>query len=83
MMDGDSMKDWSKRLRNARQQGRTAQTRALLSAFAKIDDAAFREEMIILLEIIGSNPKLLERMKATSLIPDETPQNVIQLVPAR
>ena len=39
--------------------------------------------MIILLEIIASNPKLLGRMKTTALIPNELPANVIHFNPAR
>lgn len=83
MMSGKIVKDWSQRLLDAGQKGRTEQTQALLSAFVKIDDAKFREEMIILLEIIASNPKLLARRKTTALIPDELAANVIRFNPAR
>jgi hypothetical protein len=81
MIDGNAVKEWSQRLRNARQRGETLQTQALLSAFAKIDDAVFREEMIILLEIVASNPTLLARLKTTALAgdPDELGANIIQL----
>jgi hypothetical protein len=78
MSNGNAVQEWSQRLRGARQRGKTAQTQALLSAFARIDDAVFREEMIILLEIIASNPKLLARMKTRVLNadPDELDINV-------
>ncbi len=49
MIDGNAVKEWSQRLRDARQRGEAVQTQALLSAFARIDDALCREEMIILL----------------------------------
>ncbi len=83
MKNGNSAQDWSQRLLDAGQKGRAEQTQALLSAFAKIDDAKFREEMVILLEIIASNPKLLARTKTTALIPDELAANVIRFNPAR
>ena len=67
MMDGDRMRELRQRLQNARRQGRAAQTQALLSAFAKIDDAVFREQMVILLEIIGSKPELVARAKMSAL----------------
>ena len=83
MISGKFVKDWSQRLLDAGQEGKTEQTRALLSAFDKIDDARVRAEMIILLEIIASNPKLLGRMKTTALIPNELPANVIHFNPAQ
>ena len=39
MISGKFVKDWSQRLLDAGQEGKTEQTQALLSAFAKIDDA--------------------------------------------
>ncbi len=83
MKNGNSAQDWSQRLLDAGQKGRTEQTQALLSAFAKIDDAKFREEMVILLEIIASNPKLLARTKTTALIPGEQAANLIHFNSAR
>ena len=65
-MDGNSVRDWAQRLRDSRQRDKPAQTEALLSAFAKIDDAAFREEIVILLEIVASNPRGLAKMKTSS-----------------
>ncbi len=81
MIDGNAVKEWSQRLRNASQRGVTLQMQALLSAFAKIDDAVFREEMIILLEIVASNPTLLARLKNTALKddPDELGAKIIHL----
>jgi hypothetical protein len=82
IIDGHSVENWSQRLREARQQGSTTQTRALLAAFAKIDDAVFREEMIILLEVIASNPKMLARMRTATSILTAPAANVIQFNPA-
>jgi hypothetical protein len=77
-MDRDSVKGWSQRLRDAQQQGGTGQARALLSAFAKIDDTVFREEIVILLEIIAANPVLLSRMKQSYRMLTEPLADVIQ-----
>jgi hypothetical protein len=82
-MDADFATFWAERLRQAPRQGRSNQTRALLSAFSKIDDAVFREQMIILLELISSSPTLLARMKRYQLLLDEPHGNVIEFNPAR
>jgi hypothetical protein len=78
-MDGNSVRDWAQRLRDSRQRDQPAQTEALLSAFAKIDDAAFREVMVILLEIVASNPKGLAKMKTRAMISDGSTADIIHL----
>jgi hypothetical protein len=81
MMDGELAKSWSQRLRNARRRDRSKQTQALLSAFARLDDAVFREQIVILLEIIGSNPNLLAKLKHLQLVHSESTENVVQFAP--
>ncbi len=85
MINGNAVKEWSQRLRDAPQRGEAVQTQALLSAFAKIGDAVFKEQMIILLEIVASNPKLLARLKTTGFEgdPDGLDENIIYLKPVR
>ena len=82
-MDGNSVRDWAQRLGGARQRDKLAQTEALLSAFAKIDDAAFREVIVILSEIVASNPRGLAKMKTTAMTSDGSTADIIHLDSAR
>jgi hypothetical protein len=83
MIDANAVQEWSQRLRDAPQRGETRQAQALLSAFARIEDAVLKEQMVLLLEMIASNPRLLERMKTTAFTsePDRLDTNVIHLRP--
>jgi hypothetical protein len=83
MMDDGSMQLWSQRLRDARRRGRTAQTQALLAAFAVVDDAVLREQMVVLLEFISSNPELSAILKAFGGNSVEPTANVVHLEPAK
>jgi hypothetical protein len=81
MMDGDNLRRWSQRFRDTLRQGRNGQTQALLAAFAKIDDAVLRGQMVLMLEVVASSPQILAKLKATALgrDPDEPVGNVIYL----
>ena len=83
MDDGGMQQLWSQRLQNARRRGRTAQTQALLAAFAVIDDVALREQVVVLLEVIASKPELSARMKAFAANSGEPAANVVHLKPAK
>ena len=83
MMDDGRMQLWSQRLQNARRRGRTAQTQALLAAFAVIDDVALREQVVVLLEVIASKPELSARMKAFAANSGEPAANVVYLKPVK
>lgn len=82
-MDGNSVSDWAQRLRDSQQRDKPAQTEALLSAFAKIVDATFREVMVILLEAVASNPRALAKMKSRATISDGSTADIIHLDLAR
>jgi hypothetical protein len=82
MMDSGRVQQWWQRLQNARRRGRTAQTQALLAAFAAIDDVVLREQVVVLLEVISANPELSARMKAFGGNADEPASNVVYLNPA-
>jgi hypothetical protein len=82
-MGGDSVKNWAERLRNAHKVDRTRQTQALLSAFSQIDDAVFREEIIVLLELIASKPALLAKVKSCQPNAGKQPASLLKLVWAR
>ena len=65
MLNAYALKNWSLRLRNASHRGRGVQTQALLKAFTQIEDAVLREQMVILLEVIASNPQLSAKLKSS------------------
>jgi hypothetical protein len=81
MMDGDNLRQLSQRFGNTLRQGRKAQRRALMAAFAKIDDDALRGQLVLILEAVASSPRILAKLKARTLGHDsaEPAGNVIYL----
>jgi hypothetical protein len=62
MMSKSNLETWFLRVADAEAGGKTeGQVNALLNAFARIEHAALREEIVILVEIVSKMPSLPQR----------------------